>query len=1639
MGETYRGLTIRIGGDTTSLQKALKGVNHDAANLGNVLRKAGQALRIDPYSINAARIKMDVLSQSVQNSYAKYNLLKGAYNQKLNSEQLKRASQYVKETGDSAGLAEERYNKLDKALEKVKRSLASMDGVKLSEDGAYTAWNNNFEENLEKLRTSGKAKIQDLLSEYDKLAARHSTAQDQLQMTKVIAQFTDLEAEMEKTRAKAVQLAGSYVDLRADMLRIGNQPGMEQARKALDQADRAATELDSRLAKVNAALQLDPTSTDLVRAKELLLGDAAKTAQEKVKALETELEQLNNNGLDGVVADTEYSARATEELHDEWVEARASMEQAESALHDLYDQQQRLANHEDVGKTYEQLSSEIEEAKGKLATFTAQEKEAEEAFKGAKAADEVNRVTIELGEAKAQAKRYEEAARSASTATEELGSKGADSVHGLAYNLQNLGWTFSATVTPHIWMAMEAAVESADEIDGAYRDMRKTVDGSEEGFENLKQSAEDFARTHVTSTDQMLEIQALGGQLGIAQSNLGDFAEVVSSISVATNLDAETAATDLGHLAAITQMTTEQYSSFADALVRLGNNSATQESDIMDIVTRIGSVGTICGFTLPQLTGLSAALASTGQNSEAAGTALSNTFSFLESAAANGGDDLEALASVSKMSAQEFADAWKSSPIDALTAFINGLREIDEQGGSVDATLEGMGITAVRQKQAIEGLVQESKTSFDEQGNAVNVLNDALAMSQDAWDGVSDKWGQAGDAANEADKKAEGFSGQLAILQNNAQILGSELSEGLLPILQTGSGILEGVTSSLEGMTEGQKQALLAAIALAGVAGPAMTTIGAIKSATTSFNASLVNQGAMMHQSVEYLENYVAALKSSGAPTYKVAAAQAELSNAYKAQEKMAKKATTATNALSTAQKAAVGGAIAAAAIVVALLVKQYAELKEKEDRARESQILVNSAYKATKDMMEGVAPATEDVAEANEHVAMSYEDIRKPVDEAREALDNFYRSVKDSSTKTAATNAQLESYRDTIDRLGGKAEVGTTQMAELELAVQGVNEICGTNYYVDEETGSIREQGSAAEVTAGQIDSLITSKEKLLRVEALQDQLKEAYSAQAVTGHNLDEANQQLKSAQDNYDAKKAYVDQLRSAGVAENDETLADAVNDMLAAEVEVKNLSQSVDELTGNYQENTEDVQWWSDQLVHASMDARLYNNAIKQAIEGNEAMKQTMEGLGVNIDDFSQSLTLAGVSTEDWGNVTPEVLNDIVAQYGNSTADIMHGLSDFTKDSEEEWAKNLNAALSWAEGLSDVGVQAVQTVATITGKSSAEIGQFAKDAGVQGDDAMQAFAAAIQSGASLAVSAASAASGLTLDEFRSHAEEYGISGDEQMEAYANALNAHQSEVQAAAIAISGKSVDEFNNAVQQYGIAGDDATMRFAQALRDNGGDVAAAAASVADSAQEPIDQAADEVGGSDGGVGDMAQGMAGSEDAVAGTADQVARDLQNIDKSGDSYTWGNHLMQNLINGLNSKKGALTGVVSGIANTISAFLHQTTADVGPLRYTDQWGGHLVDNIINGMSDRERALARQAASAAEAISSNFSPNVQAVASADFASSYANEMASRASNATTNKSYTIVFDGVTLNGRSDIEGVTQDYLTELVRLMKQ
>ena len=110
MAGRIKGITVEIGGDTTGLEKALKGVNSAIKTTQSELRDVERLLKLDPGNTELVTQKQKLLKDAVASTSEKLETLKEA--QKQAKEQL--------ENGD---LGQDKYNALQREIIETEQEL----------------------------------------------------------------------------------------------------------------------------------------------------------------------------------------------------------------------------------------------------------------------------------------------------------------------------------------------------------------------------------------------------------------------------------------------------------------------------------------------------------------------------------------------------------------------------------------------------------------------------------------------------------------------------------------------------------------------------------------------------------------------------------------------------------------------------------------------------------------------------------------------------------------------------------------------------------------------------------------------------------------------------------------------------------------------------------------------------------------------------------------------------------------------------------------------------------------------------------------------------------------------------------------------------------------------------------------------------------------------------------------------------------------------------------------------------------------------------------------------------------------------------------------------------------------------------
>lgn len=387
--------------------------------------------------------------------------------------------------------------------------------------------------------------------------------------------------------------------------------------------------------------------------------------------------------------------------------------------------------------------------------------------------------------------------------------------------LKGVGSFMSKYVTVPLTAGATVSVKSFADWESAFTGVKKTVEGTPEELEAVAKGITEIALSTASSREDVAAVAEAAGQLGIATDEVVDFTRVMVMLGDTTNLAADEAATALARVFNITGE--KNYEAIGNAVVHLGNNFATTESEIVHMTNRLAAGGTLAGLTTQEILGLATAMSSVGITAEAGGTAMTQTLTAIEkqfAAFSTGAEsDLPRIAEIAGMSAEQFAEAWKDRPAEAIQAFISGLGSLDEKGESATLVLDELGMAGIRQSNMLKSL-----------GLASEVLAKSMEKANQAYIGVNENGEEFAALSEEASKRYQDFAVKVNQLKVSFKLLGSEVGSTIvgmiIPVIERLKTSLVAMAGWWEQQPDSIKKFIVALGGIVAAVGPALLVIG---------------------------------------------------------------------------------------------------------------------------------------------------------------------------------------------------------------------------------------------------------------------------------------------------------------------------------------------------------------------------------------------------------------------------------------------------------------------------------------------------------------------------------------------------------------------------------------------------------------------------------------------------------------------------------------------------------------------------------------------------------------------------------------------------------------------------------------------
>lgn len=1215
MGEAYKGLTIRIGADTTPLQVALKNTNSALNATQSLLRTITKGLKFEPGNVKLLQAQMRLLNENIQNTAVKASDLRTAYRETVDN-----ASTGLQKWIDYEGNLSNALARNQDALRTVEFRIAALKEElrPLAEQYNVTFNQKHFDKTINgllrvnNLSEAEKKKVREVSDGIKQLDASWEHLDATVKDIGTAAELRKMKIQAEALDVETKRLIADYVKLETSMDFERATSGVRKSKEYTAMLSAAMQKLEAETKQVDKALANSPHNVEAFVAKLKLAEDRAEMLNEELNSVRNTLKEYaaagierSNESMLQLVNSTEKARIESERLDNILAQWRAKITITERHMEAL--NQEIREGTGDVG----QMKAEYQKLHGELVILKRNEERATEEAKEAKRALMTKEAQADVRALEAREKELTAAVKAQNSALSKNRRKWE--------SLRDLSTTLAATITPLVTMGAYKVIQAADDIDSAYRDMRKTVNGTEEDFEKLRDTAIEYSQTHAVSADTILEIEAMGGQLGITVDKLQEFGEVASNLDIATDMDSDTIAEQLGQLNNILDWGEGDMERYSNALVRLGNNMPAQESHISQIATRISSMGQIVGMTTDEVLAWSTAAAATGQGAEAAGTALSRTMSQIETAVANGGDKLDQFAAVAGADAETFAKTWGDSPSSALQQFILGLKRIDDEGGSVDKTLGDLGINAVRQKQLLQSLT-----------TTTDVLSDALIMSKDAWNGIDDQWGAAGDAAREAAQKSEGFSGALQILKNNANDLGYAVGEAILPALKILTEVVKGVTEAFNNMSPVAKTTTVALVGFLGILGPGMRIVSQFAATMGSLGTASGGAGTGVKTLYERLGNGSPRMQALQMRLLDVATATDTSAKSFKGmQAKMASTILTS-KGLAIALSALKTVGIMAAVTAVIMLIGKLSELAKENNLVKES----FEAFETTS------GDAFSDAASSARTLRDTVVDVRSAVVESAQSIADMKKSWKEQETELYGSQKAMEHYLEVIDN-------ATAPTEEVQQALDYVNQATGQSVQLFDEAGN--KINGATEELHNNAQAWIDN----AKAQAYAAMLKDAWTAYYDIQMKLVDAAKEREQAE----ADLQYWEEQRNAGVL-GAQDMVDSFSD------KVEKLKENERDLAQQEAAATQSIENLGEAADGAANSAVTMRENMENVIKNAPGMESALQSADSSVQAFATELDQAGYSLSDLQSLSDEswkAIADAVAD-GESGVSVAASLID-----------------------------------------------------------------------------------------------------------------------------------------------------------------------------------------------------------------------------------------------------------------------------------------------------------------------------------------------------------------------------------------
>jgi len=395
--------------------------------------------------------------------------------------------------------------------------------------------------------------------------------------------------------------------------------------------------------------------------------------------------------------------------------------------------------------------------------------------------------------------------------------------HSTGQSLMNMGTKLSMAFTVPIAGAVGFATKAYSSLEKELIGVQKTTDATYNTVRKLGSGLMELSEQTGVARQSITKTAEMAGQLGIATENIEEFTEVMTMMDVATDVTSEQAAIAFARIANITGLATDKIENLASVVVELGNNTATFESRILTAGLRMASAANNAGFLQEDLMALAASITSVRDRIRGGATAVSTMIKAMNASIIAGDERLTAFAETAGMTAEQFETAFREDAASALIEFLEGLKQMAEEGKNTEAVLDAVQLNQRQTSLAIMSLASSVEKVAENFGMARKEFKANIALQEEATKFF-----------NSLEQQLKGLWNQI---KNTTALLGEAFRKELQTAIKAIGNFLERIQKFIRALNDLDKPTRNMILRIAGFAaaiGPVIMVVGGLITVVTA-------------------------------------------------------------------------------------------------------------------------------------------------------------------------------------------------------------------------------------------------------------------------------------------------------------------------------------------------------------------------------------------------------------------------------------------------------------------------------------------------------------------------------------------------------------------------------------------------------------------------------------------------------------------------------------------------------------------------------------------------------------------------------------------------------------------------------------